>query len=800
MLRESLTTEETFATSWKLALRNIVLFGELFCCASLHADQGQGESGPFTVDTRYGFSDGAGVSGFFKVDTRLSGSAGDAVSGTFTVDTRGAAIGTITFTGRVMDSAGLGLRGATVTALQSSVVRARVSTDAGGYYTLPLLAPGAYELAASAPTTVQDRRVVRLSSATGRQDFLLRALPASVRTETVNNTPPAAYQPPPQSPNGIGTLKLFNGSQFTTNLTAIDRQKLTVVLTHGWLSSPAEWARGLAVKMGRLSVNDRSILDVANVFAWDWEAEAAIGSSAITYGLIPEYKTPDQGLLLGQTLYAQFGQGYTKPVHFIGHSLGTLVNRYAADFLHGEASGSQDYAPVPWLKEQTHLTLLDEAELARAATGAQDSLSLVTWLNRSIDYGAESQGWKSPIPFSHGWLDNYVSAYGLPHEAALNVCLNYAVIRYPPPPIPVVEVFVNVAAHGYAHEWYAATVARPGVSLGGFRHSPEFNALDPARSGSFPPTGNLGLDRYYRQPQDCFLPPCVLNEDEQLSLESIGWADFLECVAPALGGETRTQVNSRRILIEHGWDFGVDTLAETGRITGNAAVTVYQGTKWAAGVVYDNVATGAEATWNGVEDLGNAAGLRLNLLLQNLSPSGQRALPAGAPTTLWEHATLPLVVPTEAKLFAFDFSVTGDASAATLVFGLNETNLLTLPAKFLAPGTRQSSQLYDVATLAGRTNAFFFGVTGATSTNCTVTVENLRFFILQPPHLTAQPAGVEVVLSWPSAASGYFVESAGSVTATDWAALPQPPALFAGRFRVTNAPSGEARFFRLRRE
>ena len=57
------------------------------------AEVGNGISGLFTVDTRYGFSLGAGVSGFFSVDTRHSGWSGEGMSGLFTVDTRGATTG-----------------------------------------------------------------------------------------------------------------------------------------------------------------------------------------------------------------------------------------------------------------------------------------------------------------------------------------------------------------------------------------------------------------------------------------------------------------------------------------------------------------------------------------------------------------------------------------------------------------------------------------------------------------------------------------------------------------------------------
>ena len=62
----------------------------------LLAEQGLGTSSLFTVDTRWGFSDGASVSGLFRIDTRLSGSASAGASGLFTVDTLGAGVGSAT--------------------------------------------------------------------------------------------------------------------------------------------------------------------------------------------------------------------------------------------------------------------------------------------------------------------------------------------------------------------------------------------------------------------------------------------------------------------------------------------------------------------------------------------------------------------------------------------------------------------------------------------------------------------------------------------------------------------------------
>lgn len=58
------------------------------------------------------------------------------------------------------------------------------------------------------------------------------------------------------------------------------------------------------------------------------------------------------------------GAGYSQEIHFIGHSLGTLVNAAAANFLHGDRTAQQAVSATLWSPTRTHLTLLDAAESA----------------------------------------------------------------------------------------------------------------------------------------------------------------------------------------------------------------------------------------------------------------------------------------------------------------------------------------------------------------------------------------------------------------------------------------------------
>ncbi len=69
-----------------------------------------------------------------------------------------------------------------------------------------------------------------------------------------------------------------------------------------------------------------------------------------------------------------------------------------------------------------------------------------------------------------------------------------------------------------------------------------------------------------------------------------------------------------------------------------------------------------------------------------------------------------------------------------------------------------------------------------------------------PPSLAVDHVSGVPVLSWPSPAEGYALESAPGLTAPVWSAVTDPPTLIEGRFRVTNAVTGPAQFFRLRKQ
>lgn len=257
--------------------------------------------------------------------------------------------------GKVTNSNGVGIAGATISAAIALTPVAQTTTDSGGNYLLPALGVGAYVLKATATGYASSARALILSASVAAQNFQLSTLLVAPPTQQTTRQPPATFTQPPVGPVG-STLKIFDGTTFATitanNVPAPDL--MTVVLTHGWNSDPSVWAANMAAQL-----RDKGLTtNIANVVAWDWQAAAS--------GAIPEERTPSQGVALGQALVTSLGTTYSQPIHFIGHSLGALVNAAAANYLHGDRTAQQAISSTPWSPTHTHMTLLDAAESATA--------------------------------------------------------------------------------------------------------------------------------------------------------------------------------------------------------------------------------------------------------------------------------------------------------------------------------------------------------------------------------------------------------------------------------------------------
>src|SRR5208337_4216561 len=121
---------------------------------------------------------------------------------------------------------------------------------------------------------------------------------------------------------------------------------------------------------------------------------------------------------LGTDLVAALGSHYSQRIHFIGHSLGTLVNAAAANYAHAHG--------FSWMN--TQVTLCDEAEVAWTFTSAgwQLATTLPEIVQQSVgtlgtfdgNFSTPQPGWANPLPNQYAWADNYVSAFGLLHSGA----------------------------------------------------------------------------------------------------------------------------------------------------------------------------------------------------------------------------------------------------------------------------------------------------------------------------------------------------------------------------------------------
>jgi hypothetical protein len=286
-----------------------------------------------------------------------------------------------------------------------------------------------------------------------------------------------AIEPP--DPNvlqvtGIGTLRLVDSNH------PVDTLKPTIVLTHGWnpdypgkKTNPGEIPNW--VNMMKESIFAQSWGQDWNVLWWDWIEKATAYSPAG-----PAKQTQWQGNYLGDALMETLGDGYTQYMHFIGKSLGTSVNRWAADMVHNNG----------WDPNNTHVTILDAAEIG--------DLTLLV----------------EPVPEQAAFVDTYISAFGDLHDDARNVILTQGA------PITPTDILDYIDFHDYPTVWYDETIDNPAFSYMGLVWSFVYDGFEGA-----PPEGS------------CFAQTPSTSDPEG-ELNSISWAD----ARIRLGARTVVQV------------------------------------------------------------------------------------------------------------------------------------------------------------------------------------------------------------------------------------------------------------------
>jgi hypothetical protein len=650
--------------------------------------------------------------------------------------------------GWVTDANGVALSGVTVSANVLLTPSAQATTDGNGYYQMPSLGAGVYDLWATKAAYQTSIRAFTLGTSTAEQDFQLQPLPSTPATVQVSRSPTVPYT--------VGDLMgsqllIYNGTSFVP-ITANNwpsASLMTIVMTHGWNSDPTVWAQDMAAKMVADDVS-------ANIVAWDWHVAAANPTWAVG---ISADRTPDQGVGLGEALQYYLGASYTLPLHFLGHSLGTLVNASAIDFVHGDKPGTSPQAA--WNGNLIHVTLFDQAEVAEA---------FGLTLNQ-----------QSPLPVHFAWADSYTSEVGglsgtpmggFWSQRAVNVVLQkgwlVAVVDNP--------LGILLDSHSYPINWYKMSILTPSDANNplGFKQSYEY-----APAG-FPPIAFQAGSTYHQSP---------LNYDE-LALEPM-------LIQPPFGlyGDIVVQTT-------------VDTVQYTGGVVVNAADSTWNAATGLFNYVWNATAQGGQTLINDFNSP-NSLGVSLTTgpytAIQHLnqglvrpmgspSPADGGGTASNTPAMVW----LPIQFPANAVAMTFDFALSGDPVNDVLVCGIDTNNLFSIQAKYIPTNQFSASRLIDVSAYAGTTNELFFGFLGGTSTNATLQIQNIQFYFLQQPQLNIVPMNGAIMLTWPTTAAGYVIESTPSLTSSVWETATNVPAISGSSYILTNSWTDQTRFFRLR--
>ncbi len=772
----------------------------LFPCAVRAA-----ESAEFQINTGGGTLRGSAASTTdFAINTR-GGAAGYANSAYLTIDTRDGS--SLSVPVKAVDGLGANLAGVTVTARQNGFTVATATTAANGAATLTGLLAGYYELRAEKPGYLtQPRPHQRVP-----EDVfpaLTFVLPAPPVTPVLANsvTAPVASLLAGLNLNLAQPtqLKLFQpGSGTFVSLVPPDAGKMTVVLTHGCESRANDWPLAMARKLAQVP----GLTAKANIMAWDWEAAShalggSVGAALAGVGcLSPGQNTQDQGLALGQALWDALGGGtYAKPVHFLGHSLGTLVNSTAANYLHGDPPnghpGNQlPTGATPWDWHRTHMTLFDEAELAH--------------IFRLLPGG---QSPSSPLPKNCAYLENYMTTVGFFSPKGVNVYLQRSKFLSP------------AFGHSYSYEWYQQTI--------------DLFIADPARK---PPDGELGFHHSFELAEltstptfaafpipGSFQDGSLFAQDEQSSREvDLVNLDVPEGLAARAAIEVFTSIPYGATVLNYslkatrfgvqGGTFVVGAVKASATSEARKIGLVFAGIgemfqgnsggpiNFLDGRVYASSATtpavlGIPGYANDLQPQPNW-GLKLGILTQPatppLGPQSQSVRPTEVtPTNTPAYVWLPVQVPSNAVALVFDFTVSGNGVNDRVVAGINDSNLFSLATQFIATNTLMNSGSLFVDRWAGQDVELFFGIAGGTSTNAGVSVQNIRFLSLPLPVLVAENAGPNTMVSWTESAPGFVLEFSTNLTAAgSWSARTNVGG-YVGQRVFTNQTSG---FYRLRR-
>jgi len=548
-------------------------------------------------------------------------------------------------------------------------------------------------------------------------------------------------------------LEVFQNGSFSTFVAAVDTNAMTIVLTHGWIPLKF-WEFDLAPVFTRNGIEDwpttmavglQAQGVTANIMAWNWESAA---TSPLNKPGQAGSQTPGQGVLLGKALLNVLGPNYSKPIHFVGHSFGTLVNSYAATYLQGTNFGNgQEWSSTPWPATNMQMTLFDEAEVGADASFDLDSAGLAALADLKVGF-FEASSYYHPLPLNFAWADNYVSAFGLLKTNAANVILTDG---FPTNAPDLIHWFYQLGSfHRYPCSWYSNTIQNEDISEMGFKWSFEQAGL----FSQAPTNGSVYVQFNNNSPWD------LTQKDWNYGTNYLN-SNFQEYVAVAkstaqiVGNIIDTSEQTLELAI-----FGVD-----GELLMNLNTTPEKSAK----------------SQFQVHPLG-------------VRPNGESNSSTNVPAYAW----MELMVPTNAVSLSFNYIIQGDWQSDSLAAAFNGTNILLIAGNTIQTNVTFSSGSIDVSAFAGQTNEFFIGIIGGTSTNAQVTVENLAFSISTPPLLQAQTGNGNFMLSWPMSAANFNLQTATNLAdPNSWVTLTNVPAIVNLQNTITNPITGIQGFYRL---
>ncbi len=704
---------------------------------------------------------------------------------------------TLSFAGIVCDDVGLPVPGAEVILQRHNTVFWQGTTAANGAVLAALPAGNFNVVVIKAGYANLFQSVAGDVGGTVSLNLVLHPafdLPALV---TVTRTPEeTAIRYPVTHPTGTRPpeFKVFSGTSFSSAAEP-DSSRMTIVISHGWNpgggSAISSWVTTLAYQIK----NSNGLgTNTPNVVTWDWSDRANTALPPIDEACL-------QGEALGKALHEWLGSNYNQRIHFIGHSLGTIVNAYACDYVHGAFSRNGNNPSVRWNSSLTkpHVTILDEAEISSVLGQNVATAAAIGWQAAQFKGALLAGGivavrdWKSPVPNSASWTDNYISLVGIQRSNAVNICLPAEVFAYD---LHFPKAGLE-AAHAYSHLWYRNSIDGTGsYPQVGYKRSYE-------SSLSFPPTGTgltLG-SLWYEDLSTIELLDLRLQPNPKPFEANIGLLSYLTVSSGAQVGSDPYLTGN---LVMKGYEVGLNWVGDLGGSAIMKTGQVVSSVSEKVGNLWDAALDTASTVDPDTLFAGSIGSRSLKLLLSTVAPSAQfrssyalNSSVAALPPQAW----VPVHVPENAGFLTFDFTVTGDPVNDLIACAINEKNLFTLPARFSPDGSPVSTDFMDVSAYAGQDVELYFGLVGGTSIGCTLTIDGIRFVTIPTPKLTATITGNQVRLIWPAAATGWVPQCNTSLAPEGWQDVALPESVVAQDGVVTlDRPKLPAReFFRLRR-